>query len=258
MAVGVPPAGEIPEEKISMTNDDHKTDHFIREVDEELRREQITTLWQRYGKYLIAACVLVVLATAGLRGWDWWREREAARIGDLYLAADQLVTEEDNSEAIKAFEAIATSEKGGYSAIAGLRAATLKITSGDKAGAIALYDKIAGDGRVDDILQDLARLRAAYLALDEDDMDGAASRVSKLAVTGNPWRHGAREVLGLVALDKGDNDAALSHFADIERDEEAPSDIRARATALLAVLQGAALPAKTPDAAQPDSAAGNQ
>lgn len=241
-----------------MTNDDHTTDHFIREVDEEMRRDQIATLWKRYGKYLITACVLVVLATAGLRGWDWWREREAERIGDLYLAADRLVSEDNNNEAIKAFEAITISEKGGYSALAGLRAATLKIESGDKVGAIALYDKVAGDSKVDEILQDLARLRAAYLALDEGDMEGAASRVSKLAATDNPWRHGAREVLGLVAMDKGDDEVALSHFSDIEADQEAPSDIRARATALIAVLQGAALPAKTPDADQPDGASGSQ
>lgn len=234
-----------------MTNDDHKTDHFIREVDEELRREQLTTLWQRYGKYLIAACVLVVLVTAGLRGWDWWRDREAARIGDLYMAADRLIDEESKDAAITAFENLATSEEGGYAAIAALRAATLKIDSSDTAGAVALFDKVSNDGKVDEILQDLARLRAAYLVLDQGDMDGAASRVTSLAVSGNPWRHGAREVLGLVAMDRGDMETALGHFADIEADAEAPNDIRARATALIAVLQSGTKPAGTTDADRP-------
>ncbi len=222
-----------------MTNDDRSTDQFIREVDEELRREQLNTLWQRYGSYVVAAAVLVVLVTAGFNGWDWWREREAERVGDLYIAAEDLIDEDGTDAAVAAFEAIAAEEKGGYSALASLRAANLKIQAGDRAGAIGLLDRITADDRVDEILQDLARLRAAYLLLDERDMDGAAMRVSPLAATGNPWRHGAREVLGLVALEKGDADTAIGYFSEIETDAEAPNDIRARATSLIAVMQGA-------------------
>ena len=35
------------------------------EVDEELRREQLRKLWEGYGVYLIAACVLLVAAVGG-------------------------------------------------------------------------------------------------------------------------------------------------------------------------------------------------
>jgi len=232
-----------------MANDDRSTDQFIREVDEELRREQITTLWQRYGKYVIGACVLVVLVTAGFKGWSWWKVHQAERVGDLYIAADRLVQDEKSEEAIKAFEAIASTEKGGYAAMASLRAAALKIDAGDKAGAVILFDNVASDTSVDDILRDLARLRAAYLVLDDADLDGASERVVSLAVPGNPWRHGAREILGLVAMEKGETDVALSHFSQIEADLEAPGETRARATALIAVLQGEAKPRSTGEAA---------
>ena len=221
-----------------MTNDDPSTDQFIREVDEELRREQLATLWGRYGNYVIAAAILVVAVTAGFKGWEWWHEREAARAGDLYLAAEDLASEDDSPGAIEAFNTIAAREAGGYSALAGFRSAALQIEAGDRKGALAQLDKITADNRVDDILRDLARLRAAYLALDENDIDGAGERVSPLAVTGNPWRHGAREVLGLVAMEKGDKETAIGYFSEIEADQEAPNNIRARANAMIAVLQG--------------------
>jgi hypothetical protein len=230
------------ENQNNMTNDDRSTDQFIREVDEELRREQLTTLWQRFGNYVIGACVLVVLVTAGFKGWDWWKRHQAERVGDLYIAADRLVQDEKSEEAIAAFEAIAASERGGYAAMASLRAAALKIDAGDKAGAVTLFDNVASDSSVDDILRDLASLRAAYLVLDQGDLDGAAKRVDGLAVPGNPWRHGAREILGLVAMEKGEKDVALSRFSEIEGDPQAPADTRARATALIAVLQGGAAP----------------
>ncbi len=240
-----------------MTDDDRRTDQFIREVDEELRREQLHTLWQRFGNYIIAACVLVVVVTAGFKGWDWWSRYEAERIGDRYIAADQLVQEDKRDEAIAAFDAIAASEESGYAALAALRAAALKIEAGDTDGAIANFDKVANDKNVDGILRDLASLRAAYLVLDKGDLDGAASRVNALAVPGNPWRHGAREILGLVAMKRGENDVATGYFSQIEADEEAPADTRARATALIAVLQEGSKPGETGDAATGDAVTGD-
>lgn len=228
-----------------MTDDDRRTDQFIREVDEELRREQLHTLWQRYGAYIVGTCVAVVLFTAGFNGWAWWKKNQAERVGDLYIAADRLVQDGKNEEAIQAFEAIAGSEDSGYAALAALRTAALKIEAGDNAGAIANFDAVANDSGVDGILRDLARLRAAYLVIDQGDLDGAQSRVVSLAVPGNPWRHGAREILGLVAMKRGENEVATGYFSQIEADEEAPGDTRARATALIAVLQGETKPDQT-------------
>lgn len=45
---------------------DH-TDSFMREVEEELRREQFLRIWQSYGTYLVAAAVLLVLAVGGYK-----------------------------------------------------------------------------------------------------------------------------------------------------------------------------------------------
>ena len=39
---------------------------IFQEVDEEVRREQLKKLWDRYGNYVVAALVLVVAAVRGL------------------------------------------------------------------------------------------------------------------------------------------------------------------------------------------------
>ena len=43
-------------------------DSFIREVNEELRQDQLHNLWKRYGALAIAAAVVVVLAAAAWQG----------------------------------------------------------------------------------------------------------------------------------------------------------------------------------------------
>ena len=44
---------------------------FLREVDEELRRDQLSGFWRRYGK-LLAVAVLSGLIAFG--GWLWWQD----------------------------------------------------------------------------------------------------------------------------------------------------------------------------------------
>ena len=45
---------------------------IFQEVDEEVRRERLMQLWKRYGNFVIAAAVIVVLGVGGWRGYQWW------------------------------------------------------------------------------------------------------------------------------------------------------------------------------------------
>jgi hypothetical protein len=221
-----------------MADDDRTTDQFIREVDEELRRDQLKELWDRFGTLIIAVCVGVVAITAGYNGWVWWQEKQAAEAGDRYLAAQQLIDGEDTAKARQALEAIAGSGPGGYAMLARLRTAALAAQSGDTSTAMANFDAIADDSGADRTIRDLARLRAALIALDTGDLDGAESRVETLAEAGNPWRHAAREIHGTAAYARGDLDAARARFATIQSDVEAPADARSRAGAMLSLIDG--------------------
>ena len=62
-----------------MATEDRQSEQFIREVDEELRRAQLKAIWDRFAPLIVGVCVLVVLVTAGYRGWIWWQAREAAQ-----------------------------------------------------------------------------------------------------------------------------------------------------------------------------------
>jgi hypothetical protein len=44
-------------------------DSFIREVNEEIRREQAQALWDRFGPALLGIAILIVLGTAAVVGY---------------------------------------------------------------------------------------------------------------------------------------------------------------------------------------------
>ena len=161
-----------------MADDERRSETFIREVDEELRRDQLKSLWMRFAPLIIGVCVLVVALTAGYRGWIWWHERQAAQAGDRFLAAIEQIESGKRAEGEAALQAIATEGGAGYAALARLRLAGEKAGEGAKADAIAAFDTLANDSSVSEPLRDMARIRAALLALDTGDLEGAKTRAA--------------------------------------------------------------------------------
>jgi len=69
------------------------------EVDEEVRREQLKKLWDRYSIFIIAGAILIVAAVGGWRGYQYLEAKKAAEAlaGKMTPAqiaqADKLVAE---------------------------------------------------------------------------------------------------------------------------------------------------------------------
>jgi hypothetical protein len=62
--------------------------------------------------------------------------------------------------------------------------------------------------------------------------------LERLASPTNPWRHSARELLGLSGLKAGDYDVAGRWFDQIAADRETPQALRQRLEIYTAVVAG--------------------
>ncbi|KAB2873470.1 MAG: tetratricopeptide repeat protein, partial [Bauldia sp.] len=188
---------------------------IFREVDEDLRRERYKKLWDRYGSYVIGLAVLIVVATAGYRGWEYWQNRQAQASGDRFVAALKLADDGKHDEAIAALDTLVKDGSGGYPALASFRIAAEKAAAGDDAGAVAEYEAIVARRDAPILVADLARLRAAMILADNASVADLTARIGDLAATGNPWRHSAREILGLAAWREGDMATSRKYFDEI-------------------------------------------
>jgi hypothetical protein len=203
------------------------TDIF-HEVEDDLRREKAKRLWARFGPYVILAAVLIVVGVGGWRGWEYWREQQAAAEGDRFVAALKLASENKHDEAMTALNDIAATGTGGYPVLAGFRAASELAATKKTDDAVKAFDAIAAKPGTPPLLQQMARLRAALLVVDTSDLAQMKSRIGDLAETGNPWRHSARELLGLTAWRTGDLEAARGYFQSIADDPETPQSMQSR------------------------------
>lgn len=225
---------------------------IFREVEEDIRREQAKALWNRYGAYVIAVAVLIVAVTAGWRGWQWYEARQAAQGGQQYYEAMQFARDGQYAEADAAFTEIAR-DNTGFSVLARLRSAATLADAGNVTEAVAAFDAVSNDGSVEGRLRDVARVRAAYLLLGEGDLAGVNQRVGSMAVEGNPWRHSAREILGLAAYQAGDLSTANARFEELMADSATPQDMRQRAQLMVALIAADGPPAAAPASEAPAS-----
>jgi len=210
---------------------------IFNEIDEELRQEKLKKFWDRWGVAILAAAVAIVFAVAGWRVWDHYRQKAAEAQGDAFLAATRLAESGDAAGAEAAFLKLAETASGGYPVLAGMRAAGARAAAGETAPAIAAFDGLAARPGVPPKIAEMARIRAAYLALDVEDRAAVEARATPLSAAGAPWRAEAREVLALAAWKAGDVAATSARLAEIEADPETPRDLLERIGVLSALVK---------------------
>jgi hypothetical protein len=211
------------------------------EVDEEVRREHLKKLWDRYGHYIVAAIFLVIASVAAWRGYDYWQTRRAAEAGTAYGAAARLAEEGKHDEAEAAFAKLVTDGTAGYRVLARLREAA-EIAERDPKAGVAAYDKIAGEITGQPLISELAAIRAAFLLVDTAKLDEMIQRLEPLAQPSGTFRHTARELLALSAFRNHDNAAMRRWTEAAKNDPQAPSGLRTRMDVLASFVPEAGKP----------------
>ncbi|MEM8550860.1 MAG: tetratricopeptide repeat protein [Pseudomonadota bacterium] len=211
---------------------------IFQEVEEDLRRERLKRAWDRFGIYVIAAAVLIVVVTAGWRIYDAWQTGQARDTGTTFSAA---LSEAENAQTVSAAQALAEFADGapaGYALLARFRAATAFAQSGEDTRASEIFAEIAADNSVDSLYRDLATLRLGQTQIDMGDTESARATLAAIAEnSGNPFHAAAMEMMGLAAYAAGDNEDARRWFETVESAAGVGPGLQGRARFMLALIR---------------------
>jgi hypothetical protein len=211
---------------------------IIREVDEEMRREQMLRFWRRYGGYIAGVAILIVAGVGGWRGYEYYAAREADRASVRFFNAQKLAADPAKSaEAIAAFKAL---EQDGTYAYRMLSRFALAAEAGKKnpqEGAAA-FDAIAADTGIEPVMRDVARIRAAQLLVDTAGVDDVKKRLEPLLAANANFVYSAKELLALSHVKAGQNAEAQKLFLELAFDPQTPPGVRQRAQVMQVYLFG--------------------
>lgn len=212
---------------------------FLREVDDELRRDQMASAWQRYGRIIV---VVVVIALAALGGFLWWQHEQRIAAGTAGETMVQTLKDLGNpakaADVDKRLGELATGKNEGYAALARLTIAAKALNGGNAKKAVTEYGRIAGDAKVAEPFRDLALIRQTAAEFDTLPPEQVVTRLKPLAVAGNPWFGSAGEMVAMAYLKQGKTDLALPIFKAMAEDEGVPQSIRSRAARIASASGG--------------------
>jgi hypothetical protein len=202
------------------------SDTFLREVDENLRRDRARDLAKRYAKWIALGVVLFLAAVAG---WLYWQERqreqaakESEQLAEIYRGIGT-----GNVKAVpQRLDALAADGTDVTRASALFAAAAMALQQNDRKGAVEKFRAVQNDSGLPQPYRDLALVRLTTIEFDQIKPEEVITRMQPLAKAGEPWFGGRL-------------------FAAIAFDRETPDTIRARAVQLagsLGVDASAALP----------------
>lgn len=210
-------------------------DGIFREIDEEVRRDQLLALWKRYGRFFVGLLVLLIAASASFQLWRNYRESQLEQQSAIYEQAVEASANAVPGERAATFSSLAEELKGGYALLARMRQANALMEAGDLEAAATLYEEVAKAAN-DARLSAYAQYLAATAMLEFQGPDAAIAQLRPLARADNPVYYSALELLGIAHLEAGDTEAARSQFAAIAEDPAAPPALQSRAEEILAML----------------------
>ena len=221
---------------------------FKREVDENLRRDQMRDFFKRYGSWLIAA-VLLFLAASG--GMIWWKQHKTEKAGKQVEALAKVYNDIGAGNMVQApqqLDELAKSDSDAVKASAMFARAALALQQSDAKLATDTFKSAAEDSGMPEPYRNAALIRQTALEFDRLPPQEVITRLQPLAKPGDPWFGSAGEMTALAMVKQGKRQEAGQLYAAIAKDKTVPETIRARAVQVAGSLGVDASSAMQPQA----------
>ena len=209
---------------------------FLREVDENLRADQLADFWKRWGRVLIGAIGVGLIALAA---WLWWNshsETVAGEQGETLQSAFNNIGAGNFAAAEKPLADLAGSRVDGYRAAALLSQAAIAVQNNDAKGGAAKFAAVANDASLAKPYRDLALIKQTALEFDQLQPQAVVDRLRPLATKESAFFGSAGEMVAISYLRQNKRADAGKLFAEIARDTNVPDSIRQRAVQMAGVL----------------------
>ena len=209
---------------------------FVREVDEDLRRDRARDFGKKYGGWVAAAVVLFLAASGGFIYWQYHQQQRSERQVEQLAEAFKNLGGGGRDAAIKQVDDLSANGTKSVRATALFTRAALALEQNDLKLATAKYREIAGDTGLPKPYRDAALIRQTALEFDSLQPQAIVARLKPLVERGNPWFGTAGEMTAMALIKQGKTKDAGQLFAAIARDTSVPDSIRARSVQLAGSL----------------------
>ena len=211
-------------------------DTFLREVDENLRRDQFQDFFKKNGKWIVLAVVLFLAATGGWIYWEQRQKKQSAEQSEQLHSIFNDIAQNRRQTVPERLQKLEQSNGDVVRASAILTDAALALESNDRTKAIAKYRELVNDKGLPQLYRDVGTIRLTALEFDTLKPEEVVVRLEPLTKAGNPWFGSAGEMTAMALLKQGKKAEAGQLFAKIAADSQVPNSIRTRSVQVAGTL----------------------
>lgn len=192
-------------------------DHLIDEVDDALRRERIETFWKRFGQYVVAGSIGILLVTIAAVVWQNHQQSKRQKWTSAMLAAESHISDKEYGKAIELLDTAEPLAQDELDTLTKIWRATVALKQQDDAAAHTALTDVSGEGAY----RDFAALMAQS-ALKEENGEMPET-----------FRYTAMETQAALLLGAGKTDEAQKLLTSLSQNGQTPASMRQRARLLL-------------------------
>ncbi len=202
------------------------------EVNEELRRQQLKSIWDRFGVYIIGFAVLIILSVGGNEIINHLNNRVSQRESNAFDNALNLIEKGNDSAGLDQLIEL-TEGKTGYKGLALFRLSSESLTNGNYQEAVDYLKKASLDKTLTNNLRVFAKIKAGLILVDNGSFSEVDVLLKEVIESGGPFSFHAKEILALALIKNGRDLEAQEIFQEIANDASAPPVLARRAEIFL-------------------------
>jgi len=202
------------------------------EVNEELRRQQLKSIWDRFGVYIIGFAVLIILSVGGNEIINHLNNRVSQRESNAFDNALNLIENGNDSAGLDQLIKL-TEGKTGYKGLALFRLSSESLTNGNYQEAVDYLKKASLDKTLTNNLRVFAKIKAGLILVDNGSFSEVDVLLKEVIESGGPFSFHAKEILALALIKNGRDLEAQEIFQEIANDASAPPVLARRAEIFL-------------------------
>ena len=210
---------------------------LFQEIDDELRQDKASRLWRVYGKYVVAAAIVVIISVGGYKFWQQKQLDDGEKASIAYEAALARSASGDHKGAIDQLNEEEIGTVAGYAALSQMQKANLAMKINDFEAALITFKDIAENDNYPKSINEWASFRYATVRVEKQIDPNALADLDSLIATDSPWRFLAKEIKAIKEIETGNKSGAKAIFSELADDENAPERLRLRAAEFLKILQ---------------------
>ena len=202
------------------------------EVNEELRRQQLKSIWDRFGVYIIGFAVLIILSVGGNEIINHLNNRVSQKESNAFDNALNLIEKGNDSAGLDQLIKL-TEGKTGYKGLALFRLSSESLTNGNYQEAVDYLKKASLDKTLTNNLRVFAKIKAGLILVDNGSFSEVDVLLKEVIESGGPFSFHAKEILALALIKNGRDLEAQEIFQEIANDASAPPVLARRAEIFL-------------------------